>query len=411
MHGLKYFYIILVRMLKGKKIIIGITGGIAAYKIVNLIRLLIKSEAEVQVIMTPEAHKFIGVLTLSTLSKRPVYTAFYKEEEGLWVNHVELGLWADLFIIAPCTANTLAKCANGISDNLLVATYLSARCPVVFAPAMDLDMYSHPSTTKNLAILKSFGNTIIDAEEGELASGLLGKGRMAEPETIYDAIECILNFNPVLKNKKVLITSGPTQESMDPVRFISNHSTGKMGFEIAKAFQRAGAEVYYVSGPTNIPESKFFITKNVSSAEEMLHAVEKEFSSSDIVIFVAAVADFKPKKFIEKKIKKDSEEFELELEKTKDIALEMSKIKQNQFTVGFALETDNELENAKNKLKKKKFDLLILNSLQDKGAGFRYDTNKISILSKNGNVQNFELKSKSEVANDILKTILKELKN
>lgn len=398
-------------MLKGKKIIIGVTGGIAAYKIASLVRMLVKSQAEVQVIMTPEAHEFIGAVTLSALSNRPVYTKFAKEEDGNWNNHVELGLWADLILIAPCTANTLAKCANGLSDNLLIATYLSAKCPVVFAPAMDLDMYAHPSTSNNLSVLKSYGNYIIDAEEGELASGLIGKGRMAEPETIFEVISSLLNFNPVLKNKKVVITSGPTQESLDPVRFISNHSTGKMGFEIAKAFQQAGAEVYYITGPTNIPESKLLITENVTSAEEMLNAVKKEFGNADIVVFVAAVADFKPKKFIDKKIKKDKSEFELELEKTKDIALEMSKEKKSQFTVGFALETDNELENAKEKLKRKKFDLLILNSLQDKGAGFRYDTNKISILNKDGEVKKFDLKTKTEVANDILNAILKEIKN
>ena len=393
-------------MLRNKKIIIGVCGSIAAYKTALLIRQLIKEEAEVKVVMTPSASSFISPLTLSTLSKNPVYIEFVKNEQGEWNNHVELGLWADAMIIAPASANTLGKLANGLCDNLLCAVYLSAKCPVFVAPAMDLDMYKHPSTQQNLSKLLSFDNRIIDSEFGELASGLEGKGRMAEPEHIVEALSNYFSAQGIFAGKKFLITAGPTQEPIDPVRFISNHSTGKMGYELAAAAAALGAEVILVSGPSALAKPTGVSTISVTSAKEMYQAVEKNFSSADVVILSAAVADYTPKTVADKKIKKKEAEFNIELTKTIDIAAETGKIKrQGQITVGFALETDNELENAKGKLSSKNLDLIVLNSLNDQGAGFGHDTNKITILDKDNKISNFGLKSKKEVASDILETI------
>jgi len=397
-------------ILKDKKILVGVTGSIAAYKSALLIRLLVKEGAQVKVIMTDAAKAFITPLTLATLSKNPVLSSFTANETGEWNNHVELGLWADALVIAPASANTLAKCANGITDNLLIATYLSARCPVFFAPAMDLDMYRHASTLNNLDKLVSYGNHIIHAEYGELASGLVGEGRLAEPEHIVHALQSHFSKNTALTGKKVLITAGPTQESIDPVRFISNHSSGKMGFAIADAFRMAGADVTLVSGPVSIAAPAGVKTEKVFSAQQMYEAVQRRFHESDIVILAAAVADYTPLHVADKKIKKKEAVFNIELTKTTDIAATLGTRKRpGQLVMGFALETDNELENAKGKLEKKNFDLIVLNSLQDKGAGFRYDTNKIKILDKDGNQFDFELKSKQEVAEDILNIIVKKI--
>ncbi|ELR70337.1 Phosphopantothenoylcysteine decarboxylase [Fulvivirga imtechensis AK7] len=395
-------------MLQGKKILLGVCGSIAAYKSALLTRLLIKEGAEVKVIMTASATDFITPLTLSTLSKHPVLTDFVKNESGEWNNHVELGLWADLMVIAPASANTMAKMAQGICDNLLLATYLSARCPVYIAPAMDLDMYQHPATAGNIAHLKSFGNHIIDAEHGELASGLTGTGRMAEPENILAIITSAPDKKKALTNKKVLITAGPTYEALDPVRFIGNHSSGKMGYALANAMAAQGAEVTLVSGPSNatIAHAGVHLVK-VTSAQEMYDACIGYFPTTDITILAAAVADYKPAQQAPQKIKKKSESLTLELVKTQDIAAALGKLKKNgQFTVGFALETENEKENAIQKIKAKNFDMIVLNSLNDKGAGFGYDTNKISIIDKQNNVRDFELKNKKDVAQDIVKTII-----
>jgi phosphopantothenoylcysteine decarboxylase / phosphopantothenate---cysteine ligase len=390
-------------VLKGKKILLGVTGSISAYKAAFLVRLLIKAEAEVKVIMTPSAKEFISPLTLSTLSKNPVLSEFTKGNQGEWNNHVELGLWADIMVIAPSSANTLAKCANGISDNLLIATYLSARCPVLFAPAMDLDMYKHGSTWNNIKTLESFGNIIIDAEDGELASGLSGKGRLAEPEHIIDIIEAQFGFDSSLKGKQVLITAGPTQEAIDPVRFISNHSSGKMGYAIAKAFRNAGAHVNLVSGSVNIAAPANIEMTYVNSAKEMFDKTKSLFGGSDIIIYVAAVADYAAKNIADIKLKKSDNDLSIELERTTDIAGTLASLKKkNQIAVGFALETNNALENASKKVTKKNFDFIVLNSLQDKGAGFRFDTNKIKIVHQNGVVKEFDLKTKDEVAMDIL---------
>jgi phosphopantothenoylcysteine decarboxylase/phosphopantothenate--cysteine ligase len=399
-------------MLRNKKILLGVCGSIAAYKTAFLIRQFIKEGAEVKVVMTTSASSFISPLTLSTLSKNPVLTEFEKNEQGEWNNHVELGLWADIMIVAPISANTLGKFANGICDNLLCAVYLSAKCPVFVAPAMDLDMFQHPSTQQNLQKLLSFGNYIIDAEFGELASGLEGKGRMAEPENIVARIRNYFSSQGKFLGKKILITAGPTQESIDPVRFISNHSTGKMGYEIAKVAVSMGAEVVLVSGPSSLEEPKGLTLIKVTTAQEMFKAVEINFTGSDIIILSAAVADYTPKSVSDKKIKKKEEEFNIELAKTIDIAKETGKIKrEGQITVGFALETDHEIENAKAKLSSKNLDLIVLNSLNDQGAGFGYDTNKITILGKDNKVRHFELKSKKEVASDILETIFEYSKS
>ena len=399
-------------ILSGKNILLGVSAGIAAYKTATLVRQFIKAGANVQVVMTPASKDFVTPLTLSTLSKNPVYSTFTDEEDenATWNNHVELGLWADYFVIAPATANTLSKMANGTCDNLLLATYLSAKCKVYFAPAMDLDMYKHPSTLNSFEKLQSFGNVMIPATSGELASGLVGQGRMAEPEDIVSFIEKdILNGLP-LNGKKVMITAGPTYEAIDPVRFIGNHSSGKMGFEIAKAAANLGAEVILISGPTHQTVANNLITViPVVSAQDMYDTAHKYFKSVDIAIAAAAVADYRPKEVATQKIKKEESTLSLELEKTKDVLASLGQIKEQQFLVGFALETNNEIENAKSKLKRKNLDLIVLNSLQDKGAGFKSDTNKVTLIDKNETINTFELKSKTEVAKDILNTIISAL--
>ena len=398
-------------VLGGKKIILGITAGIAAYKTASLVRLFIKLGAEVKVIMTPASKDFITPLTLSTLSKNPVHSTFYnKEEENeLWNNHVDLGLWADYMLVAPATANTLSKMANGTCNNLLLATYLSAKCPVYIAPAMDLDMYIHSSTKESLQKLQSFGNTIIPATSGELASGLVGEGRMAEPQDIVSFIENDVASKLPLKGKKVLITAGPTYEAIDPVRFIGNHSSGKMGFAIAKSAANLGAQVFLISGPSHQKINHSLVKRiDVVSAEEMYTAAHKYFAAVDIAILSAAVADYTPKNVATQKIKKNDATLEIELLKTKDILASLGEIKKHQFLVGFALETNNELENAKSKLSRKNLDAIVLNSLQDKGAGFATDTNKITIIDKDLNETTFKLKSKTAVAEDIMNQIIKK---
>jgi len=395
--------------LSGKKILLGITAGIAAYKTANLVRLYIKLGAEVKVIMTPASKDFITPLTLSTLSKNPVHSTFYdKEDENeIWNNHVDLGLWADYFLIAPATANTLSKMANGVCDNLLLATYLSAKCPVYFAPAMDLDMYKHPSTKASLDKLIAFGNIMIPATSGELASGLVGEGRMAEPEDIVSFMENDILDKMPLKGKKILITAGPTYEAIDPVRFIGNHSSGKMGFSIAKAAANLGAEVILIAGPSHQIINHSLIHRiDVVSAEQMYTEAHNYFKEVDIAILSAAVADYKPKNVANQKIKKNDDTLSLELTKTKDILASLGKIKKHQFLVGFALETNNEIENAKNKIKHKNLDAIVLNSLQDKGAGFATNTNKITIIDKDFNQKPFQLKSKDKVAKDIMNEII-----
>lgn len=394
-------------MLTGKKILLAVTGSIAAYKIAFFVRLLVKAKAEVKVVMTHAAKDFISPLTLSTLSKHPIYSDYFKKETGEWNSHVELGLWANLMIVAPLTANTLAKLANGYCDNLLCATYLSARCPVMLAPAMDLDMYKHPTTRNNLSKLVSYGNILIDAEDGELASGLHGTGRMAEPEHLLERVENHFNEKLTLKGKKVLITSGPTFEAIDPVRFIGNHSSGKMGTALANAFINAGAEVSFVSGPAKIypePSEKINLFK-VQSAKEMMNEAESLFDKMDIAVFAAAVSDYGPKESSTQKIKKTGNSLHIELVPNPDISLTLGKIKKKQYTVGFALETNDEKINAQKKLKKKNFDLIVLNSLNDKGAGFSHDTNKVAIFDKDNNELKLELKSKTEIARDIVHLI------
>lgn len=396
-------------VLKDKKVLLGITAGIAAYKTASLVRLFIKLGAEVKVIMTPASKDFITPLTLSTLSKNPVHSTFYsKEDENeLWNNHVDLGLWADYMLIAPATANTLSKMTNGTCDNLLLATYLSAKCPVYFAPAMDLDMYIHPSTKESLDKLQSFGNILIPATSGELASGLVGEGRMAEPEDIVSFIENDILSNLPLKGKKLLLTAGPTYEAIDPVRFIGNHSSGKMGFAIANAAANLGAEVYLISGPSHQKISHSLVHRiDVVSAEEMYNAAHTYFKDVDIAILSAAVADYKPKNIATQKIKKTDASLDILLTPTKDILASLGEIKKDQFLVGFALETNNELENAKGKLKRKNLDAIVLNSLQDKGAGFATDTNKVTIIDKDLKEKSFELKSKVAVAVDIMNEIV-----
>ncbi|MDB4036552.1 bifunctional phosphopantothenoylcysteine decarboxylase/phosphopantothenate--cysteine ligase CoaBC [Polaribacter sp.] len=400
-------------VLKEKKILLGITAGIAAYKTASLVRLFIKLGAEVKVIMTPASKNFITPLTLSTLSKNPVHSTFYsKEDENeLWNNHVELGLWADYMLIAPATANTLSKMANGTCDNLLLATYLSAKCLVYFAPAMDLDMYKHPSSIESLNKLQRFNNILIPATSGELASGLIGEGRMAEPEDIVSFIEKDIRAKLPLKGKKVLVTAGPTYEAIDPVRFIGNHSSGKMGFAIASAAANLGAEVYLISGPSNQQIKHSLVHRvDVVSAEEMYDASHIYFKDVDIAILSAAVADYKPKNSASQKIKKTDTTLELSLSPTKDILASLGAIKKHQYLVGFALETNNEIENAKGKLKRKNLDAIILNSLQDKGAGFAKDTNKITIIDKEFNEKSFKLKSKVAVAKDIMNEIVNRIK-
>jgi phosphopantothenoylcysteine decarboxylase / phosphopantothenate---cysteine ligase len=396
-------------VLNGKKILLGISGGIAAYKTASLVRLFIKAGAHVQVIMTPASKDFITPLTLSTLSKNPVFSSFYNQddENEKWNNHVELALWADLMVIAPATANTLSKMANGTCDNLLIAAYLSAKCPVYYAPAMDLDMYKHPSTIANFFSLTEFGDTIIPAESGELASGLSGEGRMAEPEHIVAFIEADLESRLPLKGKKILITAGPTYEAIDPVRFIGNHSSGKMGFDIASSAANLGASVVLVTGPTHCKAANPLIKViPVVSAQEMYDACLFYYADVDVAIAAAAVADYKPKNVASQKIKKNADDFTIELEKTKDILASLGESKENQFLIGFALETENEIENAKLKIQKKNLDLIVLNSLQDKGAGFGKATNKVTFIDKFFTVEAMELKSKEAVADDILNKVI-----
>lgn len=406
-------------VLSGKKIILGVSGGIAAYKSASLVRLFIKAGAHVQVIMTPASKDFVTPLTLSTLSKNPVHSSFFKEDDDqslqgeqakqntLWNNHVDLALWADYIVIAPATANTMSKMVNGNCDNLLIATYLSAKCPVYIAPAMDLDMYRHPSTLANFEAFKKFGNTIIPAESGELASGLSGEGRMAEPENIVAFLEKDIESKLPLKGKKILITAGPTYEAIDPVRFIGNHSSGKMGFDIALAAADSGAEVTLVSGPTPLQAKHALIHLiRVVSAEEMYAACHQYFDKADVAIAAAAVADYRPKNRASQKIKKNEATFSIELEKTKDILFSLGQIKKNQFLIGFALETENEIEHAKLKIQKKNLDLIVLNSLNDAGAGFGKPTNKVTFIDKDFKIEPQELKSKEAVAVDIVNKII-----
>ncbi|QFZ55933.1 bifunctional phosphopantothenoylcysteine decarboxylase/phosphopantothenate--cysteine ligase CoaBC [Oceanihabitans sp. IOP_32] len=399
-------------ILSGKNILLGVSGGIAAYKTAALVRLFIKSGANVKVIMTPSSKEFVTPLTLSTLSKNPVHSSFINEEDenAVWNNHVDLGLWADVFLIAPATANTLSKMANGTCDNLLLATYLSAKCPVYFAPAMDLDMYKHPSTLKSFEKLAAFGNIMIPATSGELASGLVGEGRMAEPEDMVTFIENDVLGKLPLRGKKVLITAGPTYEAIDPVRFIGNHSSGKMGFEIAKTAASLGAEVILITGPTQQKVQHTLIrVVPIISAEEMYREAHKYFQDVDIAILSAAVADYKPKTAASKKIKKTQTTFSIDLVKTKDILLSLGEVKKHQFLVGFALETDNEVENAILKLKRKHLNLIVLNSLNDQGAGFKTDTNKVTFIDEFETITEYQLKSKTEVAQDLLTEIIRQI--
>lgn len=394
--------------LKGKNIILGITGSIAAYKAAVLLRLLIKEGADVQVVITPSGKEFITPVTLSALSGKAVISEFFGSNDGTWNSHVDLGLWADLMLVAPATATSLGKMANGIADNMLVTTYLSAKCPVMIAPAMDLDMFAHPSTQRNIAILKDYGNIIVEPASGELASGLDGKGRMEEPENIVEAVVNHLSAKKKLLNKRFLVTAGPTYEKIDPVRFIGNYSSGKMGFAIAEELAAQGADVTLVAGPVDLSVSHSSINRiDVESAHEMYEEAVKAFSTSDGAIMCAAVADFTPRIKAEAKTKRGKEDWNLELEPTKDIAAELGKNKsKDQILVGFALETNDELENAQKKLEKKNLDFIVLNSLNDKGAGFGVDTNKITILEKGNKRYNFELKSKVEVARDIVAKII-----
>ena len=395
-------------MLKNKNILLGICGSIAAYKAASLTRLFVKAGANVKIVMTRDAASFITPLTLATLSKNPVLVEYFKPDTGEWNNHVELGLWADLMIVAPVSANTLAKLANGTCDNLLSAVYLSARCPVYLAPAMDLDMWKHPATQSNTRKLIGYGNILINPAYGELASGLTGEGRMAEPETIIEFLETALSAGKPLAGKKALVTAGPTYEAIDPVRFIGNHSSGKMGFAIAEELSALGASVTLIAGPVTINLSNEHIQRiDVTSAEEMLDAVQQNFQGSDITVMSAAVADYRVENPAENKIKKSTPLLDLQLSKTTDILATMGKQKRNgQLLVGFALETNNEEDNAIKKLTSKNLDFIVLNSLRDAGAGFKGDQNKITIIDRHLNKQSFELKSKSEVAADICQKIV-----
>ena len=395
-------------MLKDKKIILGVCGSIAAYKSAILVRLLIKAGANVKVILTADAANFITPLTLATLSKNPVHTQYFEAETGVWSNHVELGLWADLMIIAPASANTIAKMASGLCDNLLTAVYLSAKCPVYFAPAMDLDMWKHESTLNNVQRLQSYGNELISPGSGELASGLHGEGRMAEPEEIVDHLVKSLRESMPLFGNRVLVTAGPTYEAIDPVRFIGNHSSGKMGFAIADEMSRLGASVTLIAGPT--AEKTTYTTHRIDvvSAADMLAACLSEFEKTDITVMSAAVADYTPAKVEQQKIKKNESEFSLQLKKTIDILATLGQIKkEHQLLIGFALETNDEEAHAIGKLKKKNLDLIVLNSLNDQGAGFKADTNKITIFNKALEKIDFPVKSKADVAKDICLEILK----
>ena len=396
-------------MLAGKKVLLGVTGSIAAYKAAFLTRLLIKEGAAVKVVMTAAASDFITPLTLATLSKNPVLNYPFNPQSGEWHSHVEAGLWADLMVIAPATANTIAHLAHGICENLLSAIYLSARCPVIVCPAMDLDMYAHPATVKNMVLLEEYGNILIKANYGELASGLTGDGRMAEPEQIVAEINEIFNQSNSLKDKKVLVTAGPTYEAIDPVRFIGNHSSGKMGTAIALEAAKQGASVDLILGPAelkiNHPKIK---VHRIKSAAEMYEACIKIHPNTELAFFSAAVSDYKPMVQEPEKIKKSDPQMVLTLEKTKDIAMELGQLKQDrQIHIGFALETENEIENGKKKLLKKNFDLLVLNSLRDQGAGFGFDTNKVTFIDQNGNLDSFELESKQKVARNLIKEVIR----
>ncbi len=399
-------------VLSGKNVLLGVSAGIAAYKTAGLVRLFIKAGANVQVVMTPASKDFVTPLTLSTLSQNPVYSTFYdkKDDNGLWNSHVDLALQADLMLIAPATANTMAKMADGNVDNLLLATYLSAKAKVYFAPAMDLDMFQHPSTKHNIQKLQSYGNIFIPPASGFLASGLMGEGRMAEPEDIIKFIEDDMTQSLPLKGKKVMITAGPTYEAIDPVRFIGNHSSGKMGFALAQQAVNMGAEVVLIAGPSDEKINSSFINRiNVISADDMYKVTHQYFKDMDIAIFAAAVADYSPAVVAGQKIKKKDASLHIDLKPTQDILASVGKIKEHQYLVGFALETNDELENAKSKLKRKNLDLIVLNSLKDKGAGFKLDTNKITLIDSNEKITSFELKSKKEVASDIFKEIIKKL--
>ena len=395
-------------ILSGKKVLLGISGGIAAYKTPNLVRCLIKKGADVKVVMTDSAKDFVTPLSLSTVSKNPVHSSFKSDDEdGVWNNHVELGLWADFMLICPATANTMFKMANGNCDNLLLGVYLSCKSETFFAPAMDLDMYKHQSTKESINKLISFGNILIPPTYGELASGLSGEGRLPEPHEIVDFIEKHYTKNLPLEGKKVLISAGPTIEELDPVRYISNHSSGKMGYSLAETALSLGAEVKLISGPTNQSISSENIKiVHIKTGNELLEAIRNDYNNSDIVIMAAAVSDYKPIEFSEKKIKKDNNELNIKFEKTTDILFELGQNKKNQILVGFALENNNELSHAKNKLEKKNLDLIVLNSLNDEGAGFGYDTNKITVVDCSGNVTPYKLKKKNEVADDVFKHII-----
>ncbi len=394
--------------MQGKKIIVGVSGSIAAYKAATLVRLLVKRGAEVKVIMTPDAHDFITPLTLATLSKNEVLTAFKANEQGKWNNHVDLGLWADALLIAPATANTIAKMANGLCDNLLLATYLSARCNTFIAPAMDLDMYAHASTQRNLQLLRDAGNIVLPVATGELASGLTGHGRMIEPEEIVKHLDAYTQTSTKLKGKKFLVTAGPTYENIDPVRFIGNHSSGRMGFAIAEIAAQHGAQVTLITGPTDLKVQHENIKRiDVTSAGEMFEKTVKAFEKSHIAIMSAAVADYTPEKVAIHKIKKNGDELLLKLKKTKDILAELGRNKtKKQVLVGFALETDNEVANARKKLHAKNLDFIVLNSLSTKGAGFGHHTNKVSMIDRNGTLTHYDLKPKTEVALDIVNKIM-----
>ena len=395
-------------ILSGKKVLLGISGGIAAYKTPNLVRCLIKKGAEVKVVMTDSAKDFVTPLSLSTVSKNPVHSSFKSDDEnGVWNNHVELGLWADFMLICPATANTLFKMANGNCDNLLLAVYLSCKSETFFAPAMDLDMYKHQSTKESINKLNSFGNILIPPVHGELASGLSGEGRLPEPNEIVDFIEKYYSKNLPLVGKKVLISAGPTIEELDPVRYISNHSSGKMGYSLAKTALSLGAEVKLISGPTNQSiSSKNIKIFHIKTGKELYEAILNDYSNSDIVIMAAAVSDYKPVEFSKKKIKKNNNELNIKLEKTTDILFELGQAKEKQILVGFALENNDELLHAKNKLETKNLDLIVLNSLNDEGAGFGYDTNKITVVDYLGKVTAYKLKKKDEVAQDVFNHII-----
>ena len=398
-------------MLGGKHILLGVTGSIAAYKAANIVRLLVTQGAEVKIVMTPLAKQFITPLTLATLAKNPIYVDFFNPENGEWNSHVSLGMWADAYLIAPATANTIGKMANGIADNLLLTSYLSAKCPVFVAPAMDLDMYAHPAVQKNIETLKSYGVHFIDAEDGELASGLVGKGRLAAPERIVESLDTFFNGQMSLTGKKVMVTAGPTYEKIDAVRFIGNYSSGKMGYAIAEECANRGAEVVLVSGPTslNVHNSNIKLVR-VNSAREMYEACNQEFPQCNAAVLSAAVADFTPQNVSDTKIKRKDNNLEITLKPTDDIAASLGKQKGDRVLVGFALEKENELENAIGKLERKNFDFIVLNSMNDKGAGFNHDTNKITIINRSKEVKNYDLKSKVMVAKDIVDEIEKLLK-